>query len=356
MQAEALYNKYRPKTFNQIRGQQVVVSIIENMLKKGNIPHVMLFVGPAGTGKTTTCRILAKEINKDDKVPDIVEFDGARYNGVKDMREIMEQANKNSVVSKYKIIIIDEFHMISEEGQNALLKTFEECPKGCIFMLCTTDPQDILDTIVSRVQQFKLNRIPIKDIYDELKRICDSENAEGSHIKYSEEALNYLARISGGGLRLAISELETCIALNEELTIPNIINALGNNSPDYCTNLLFGLYSMMYSPEKNADGYYTKQCINLIESINQTGKDIKQFVDQFYNFVLDVAKYKLLKSFANTQLPETEQLKADMEKYEQIKIKNILNKLQLFKSTLRRDSGDVLHLFEGFIYLAAKDV
>lgn len=228
---ESLYRKYRPLTFESVVGQQHIVSTLEHAITEGRLSHAYLFCGPRGTGKTTMARILAKallcrnaeaaraegasgcmpdgtceecELIAEGNHPDVYELDAASRTGVDNVREeIINSVNFAPVRGKYKIYIIDEVHMLTTAAFNALLKTLEEPPAHVIFVLCTTDPQKILETILSRCQRFDFHRIGNEDIERRLAYVCEQEGFD-----YDDEALAIVARHAKGGMRDALSTLE----------------------------------------------------------------------------------------------------------------------------------------------------
>ena len=228
---ESLYRKYRPLTFDSVAGQQHIVSTLEHAITEGRLSHAYLFCGPRGTGKTTMARILAKallcrnaeaaraegasgcmpdgtceecELIAEGNHPDVYELDAASRTGVDNVREeIINSVNFAPVRGKYKIYIIDEVHMLTTAAFNALLKTLEEPPAHVIFVLCTTDPQKILETILSRCQRFDFHRIGNEDIEHRLAYVCEQEGFD-----YDDEALAIVARHAKGGMRDALSTLE----------------------------------------------------------------------------------------------------------------------------------------------------
>jgi DNA polymerase-3 subunit gamma/tau len=171
--SEALAVKWRPKTFDQITEQGAIKTILEQQLKSGDIKHGYLFCGPAGCGKTTAARIFANEINEHKGSP--IELDAASSNSVDDIREMIDQAQKRSLDSTYKVFIIDECHMITPQGFNAFLKTLEEPPAYTIFIMCTTDPERIPKTILSRVQRYNFQKISLPGIVSRLEYILKQE-------------------------------------------------------------------------------------------------------------------------------------------------------------------------------------
>ena len=228
---ESLYRKYRPLTFDSVVGQQHIVSTLEHAIGEGRLSHAYLFCGPRGTGKTTMARILAKallcegsdaareqgasgcmpdgtceecELIAEGNHPDVYELDAASRTGVDNVREeIIGSVNFAPVRGKYKVYIIDEVHMLTTAAFNALLKTLEEPPAHVVFVLCTTDPQKILETILSRCQRFDFHRIGNEDIEDRLRYVCEQEGFE-----FDDEAIRIVARHARGGMRDALSTLE----------------------------------------------------------------------------------------------------------------------------------------------------
>lgn len=222
MKYQALYRKYRPKTFDDVCGQQIVVQTLKNVIKNNKLTHAYLFIGPRGTGKTSIAKIFAKTINclephdgiscekcdmcvsnNTNENVDIIEMDAASNNGVDEIREIRNHITLLPTVSKYKIYIIDEVHMLTQGAFNALLKTLEEPPEHIIFVLATTEPQKIPLTIMSRCQSFEFKPISTSIIKDRLKYISEKEN-----IKIDDESLDLIAEESNGGLRDAVSMLD----------------------------------------------------------------------------------------------------------------------------------------------------
>lgn len=293
--------KYRPKTFDDVVEQQAIKDILTDQIKTGTFQHSYLFCGPAGCGKTTAARIFANDINGGKGNP--IEVDAASNNGVDDVREIIDGARRKSLDSDYKVYIIDECHMLSTGAWNAMLKLLEEPPKTTVFIMCTTDPQKIPATILSRVQRYNFSKISLDNIISRLKYIIAEERYElfggdGADLgdppdyEYDEEAVQYIAKLADGGMRDAITMMDKCLSLNNQLTVESVVQALG--TVDY--NIHFDLLFKMETGVKDS-------AIRLIEDIYNGGKDLKQFIKQFQYFVLDVCKYKMFNDFKYVSIP-----------------------------------------------------
>ena len=201
--AQSLAVRYRPRPLKEMVSQKSVIKVLERQLQTGDIKHCYLFCGPSGTGKTTAGRAFAYAINEG--IGDPIEIDAASNSGVDNVRSIIKQAQERSIEGKYKIFIIDEVHALSNQARQAFLKCIEEPPAYTIFIFCTTDPQKIPVTILNRVMRFNLTKIPTDEIIDRLKYICDSE-----HITYTHVSIEYIAKVSDGGMRTAIANVEKC--------------------------------------------------------------------------------------------------------------------------------------------------
>ena len=247
----ALYRKYRPVDFNNVYGQEEVVTVLKNAIVTGKISHAYLFCGPRGTGKTTIAKIVARLVNCDNLINgnpcgkcynclnylnsnDIVEIDAASNNGVDEIRELRDKVNLVPSNAKYKVYIIDEVHMLTMQAFNALLKTLEEPPSHVIFILATTEPHKIPLTISSRCQKFRFSKISDDKIVDRLKDICYCEN-----ISIDDDALYEIARLSDGGMRDAINILDKLVAYsNGNITIDDVYKVNGSVSYNDLYNLL----------------------------------------------------------------------------------------------------------------------
>lgn len=339
--AQALAIKYRPVDFSDVTEQESIKVILQQQLESNQIQHCYLFVGGAGTGKTTTARIFANEINNGEGSP--IELDAASNNSVDDMRDLIQQAQTKSLNSEYKVFIIDECHMITVQGWNAILKLIEEPPAKSIFIFCTTDPQKIPKTILSRVQRYDFQRISQQGIVNRLRYICDLE-VRGDDDIVRLEALEYIAKIADGGMRDAITLLDKCLAYSHEVTLENVVKTLG--TVDYQT--MIDLTDAMNSPEGN------KKAIEIIESIHNAGKDIKQFVKQYIHFLLDVQKYSIGCDWSHLNIPRLasyEEWLKDINRDDFDYYRNLLRKLIKFNSDIRYSATAKLDV-EAFFLLA----
>ena len=296
---KALAIKYRPKRWEEVCEQSSTKLILQQQLMSGEVKNAYLFCGPAGCGKTTCARIFANDINNGEGNP--IELDAASNNGVDDVREIISQAKTKSINSEYKIFIIDECHALSNSAWQAMLKIIEEPPAKSIFIFCTTDPQKIPRTILSRVQRYDFQRISQKGIVDRLcvilnfEETFDSEYLENpilANKKFDEDAVEYIAKIADGGMRDAITLMDKCLAYSKDLTLENVVKALGTT--DYDT--MFKLTDYLIDNK-------TKLALSLIEDIYNSGKDLKTFVRQYIQFLLDLDKYGIGCDWKYLQLP-----------------------------------------------------
>lgn len=361
---KALAIKYRPKTFDDVVEQGSVKQILQEQLRTKTHQNCYLFTGGAGTGKTTCARIFANEINENKGNP--IEIDAASNNGVENVREIIDNAKFKALDAPYKVYIIDECHMLSTGAWNAMLKLIEEPPAQTMFIFCTTDPQKIPATIISRVQRYDFQRITHDSVMDRLKYILDSENgtlpdegefvfkkafaknfkknqvvpykrkegnvylldevalieydelvkvgefkADISIIEYNEEALGYIAKLADGGMRDAITLLDKCISFSLDISVENVVQALGTINYDVMFDLTEAIIDMRAG-----------DAVVVIEEAHRSGVDLKQFIKQYSYFVLDAYKYCLLGDFEYLQIPSTYADKLDAwddETYEFVK-------------------------------------
>ena len=267
---QALYRIYRPKNFDEIYGQDQIVSILRNQLENGNLSHAYLFCGPRGTGKTSTAKVFASAINGGTDI-DTVELDAASNNSVDNVRDIRDNLAFAPTSGKYKIYIIDEVHMLSAAAFNALLKTLEEPPSHVIFILATTEPQKIPQTVLSRCQRFDFRKIE-KDVL--VQRLSDVLAQEGKD--FESEALEFIALKSEGGLRDALSILDKALSYGD-LTMENLLQVLGEIHSD---NYLSMLKAIM--------AHNTRDAIMVLGSIEKSGMDPRIFALELINFMKQV--------------------------------------------------------------------
>lgn len=302
MAKTALAIKYRPQTFDDMTEQSAIKGILENQIKTHSFQHGYLFTGPAGTGKTTSARIFANMINDGKGNP--IEVDAASNSGVDNVRQIIDDAKRKPLDAEYKIFIVDECHSLSNGAWQALLKTLEEPPKFTIFIFCTTDPQKIPATILSRVQRYNFQKISNEGIVKRLEDICIHENSQDyddpdlrdiGDILRRPEALEYIAKVSSGGMRDAITLLDKCLSLSHDVTLENVLKTIG--AEDYST--FFDFLDQLCRKDKMS--------ISIIDNIYNSGKDVKQFLKDFSKFILDVEKYMVYQSIDYIQIPTTQE-------------------------------------------------
>jgi DNA polymerase-3 subunit gamma/tau len=289
---QALYRKYRPKTFDELLGQKHITTTLKNQVLNDNIAHAYLFSGTRGTGKTSAAKILSRAVNclnpKDgnpcnecdcckgilnESIMDVIEMDAASNNSVDDVRDLREKVIYPPARTKYKVYIIDEVHMLSKGAFNALLKTLEEPPKHLIFILATTEPERLPQTILSRCQRFDFKRITTKDIVENMRNITDELKVE-----IDDNVLRLIARNSDGAMRDALSLLDQCFSFNgEKVTYEDAIDILGIANKDLIQNMVINIR------DKNLE-----KVLMSIDEIIQDGKDINQFIKDLINYFRDL--------------------------------------------------------------------
>ena len=286
MSYTALYRKFRPQEFEDVKGQDHIVTTLRNQIKAGRIGHAYLFCGTRGTGKTTVAKILAKAVNCENPVDgspcgtcpscraiaagnsmNVIEIDAASNNGVENIRQIREEVAYSPTEGKYKVYIIDEVHMLSIGAFNALLKTLEEPPSYVIFILATTESHKIPITILSRCQRYDFRRISIETIAARLTELMKEEQVE-----VEEKAVRYIAKAADGSMRDALSLLDQCIAfyLGQKLTYDNVLEVLGAVDTEIFSKLL------RFVLNEDVAG-----AIRLMEDMVTEGRELGQFVNDF---------------------------------------------------------------------------
>ena len=284
----ALYRKYRPQTFEEVVGQQYVTKILKNTIDRNMTSHAYLFSGPRGTGKTTIAKLIAKLLNCESPIndipcekcpsciafneknhPDIIEMDAASNNGVDEIREIRDKVTLMPSISKYKVYIIDEVHMLSIGAFNALLKTLEEPPQHVIFLLATTELYKVPATIISRCQCFNFEKISEEDIVKKLKYIVEKEN-----IKVEEEVLKLIAKYSDGGLRDAINLLDKLACCSTNITIDDFYEIKGIVKEEE----LFDIVSALVNGN-------TKEALEKLDYLGKKGKNLILFATELIEYL-----------------------------------------------------------------------
>ena len=330
---QSLYRKYRPKSFNEVVGQTVIVQTLKNSVKKNKLSHAYLFAGPRGTGKTSIAKILAKTINCENLIDanpcnkcvnctqinnkqfvDIIEIDAASNNGVDEIREINNKVNLVPSMGKYKVYIIDEVHMLTTGAFNALLKTLEEPPSHIIFILATTEPHKIPATILSRCQRFDFKKISQIEMKKRIDQIVKEEN-----IKIEEEAIDEISILSDGGMRDALSMLDQAIAYSDDnITIQDIHEINGT-----ITNNELGdfIYKLMNNN--------TKEILNKIDELDIKGKDFVKLTEEIILFLRNLLISKMInESNDETILELKELMNADQIMNYIKKFNSILNEMK----------------------------
>lgn len=286
MSYTALYRKFRPCRFEDVKGQEHIVTTLQNQIKADRICHAYLFCGTRGTGKTSIAKIFARAVNCENPVEgspcgecasckaiaagvsmNVIEIDAASNNGVDNIREIVDEVSYSPAEGRFKVYIIDEVHMLSIGAFNALLKTLEEPPSYVIFILATTEVHKIPITILSRCQRYDFRRISIETIAERLRELMEKEQ-----VQVEEKALRYIAKTADGSMRDALSLLDQCIAFHfgQELTYDKALDVLGAVDTEVFSRLL-----------RHVIGREVNGCIGLLEEIVMQGRELSQFVTDF---------------------------------------------------------------------------
>ena len=318
MSYTALYRKFRPDTFEDVKGQDHIVTTLKNQIRADRIGHAFLFCGTRGTGKTTVAKILAKAVNCEQPVDgspcnecptcraiqagtsmNVIEIDAASNNGVDNIREIREEVTYRPTEGNYKVYIIDEVHMLSTGAFNALLKTLEEPPSYVIFILATTEAHKIPITILSRCQRYDFHRISIDTIAARLTELLKAEGVEAE-----EKAVRYVAKAGDGSMRDALSLLDQCIAfyLGQELTFDKVLEVLGTVDTEVFSKLLRKVLEQDVT-----------SCIHILEDLLVNGKELGQFVNDFTWYLRNLLLVKTSEDAEEVLDVSSENLKALQE-------------------------------------------
>lgn len=294
MAYKTLYRVYRPQRFEDVAGQEHIITTLRHAVEENKIAHAYLFCGPRGTGKTTIAKLLAKAINCTGDIkpcdecenckeitlgshPDVIEIDAASNNGVDEVRSLIEKVKYAPTQGKYKVYIIDEVHMMSTGAFNALLKTLEEPPAHVVFILATTEPHKILPTIISRCQRFDFTKLSMLDIVNRMKKVITEE-----HYQCDDEALEMIAKLADGGMRDALSILEQCLAFNDQhLTIQDV-------------NQIYGIVSLENKIDfiKILLSKDMKKSLSMLEEMKMNGIDIKRLTLDLVDILKDIVIYR----------------------------------------------------------------
>ncbi len=349
-----LYRKYRPQAIEQIVGQEHIKKALANAIQMDRISHAYLFTGPRGTGKTSTARIFAKSLNCEkgptispcsecencknitNSIPiDVIEIDAASNRSVNDADEIIQKVALAPVQSRYKIYIIDEVHMLTNQAFNALLKTLEEPPKNVIFILATTEVHKVLDTIKSRCQRFDFKRITTDDIAKHLRYIADNEK-----INITDEALSYIAQNSAGGMRDSIALLDQLSVLNssdEAISVDDINSLLGRLSFDSLTSL----FSAIAESNQN-------QALEVLNDIYNQGNEPSQILSNLLEYLRNALILKSVGDVSNAVVQlndeQTKILKEKLESLETHQLVSLIDKCATYVKELKLTSNPKLWL------------
>lgn len=335
MSYTALYRKWRPNDFTDVKGQDHIVTTLKNQIKADRIGHAYLFCGTRGTGKTTIAKILAKAVNcehPEDGSPcgecetcksisagtsmNVIEIDAASNNGVDNIREIRDEVQYSPTSGKYKVYIIDEVHMLSIGAFNALLKTLEEPPAYVIFILATTEAHKIPITILSRCQRYDFKRISIDTIKERLSELMVSEN-----INVEDKALRYIAKAGDGSLRDALSLLDQCIAfyLGRDLKYENVLEVLGAVDTE--------VFSKLLAKVLNQD---VAGCIHLLEELVILGRDLGQFVIDFVWYLRNMLLIKTSDNVEDVIDASAENLQLLKEQSQSVDSNTLMRYIRIF--------------------------
>lgn len=331
----ALYRKFRPDTFEDVKGQEAIVTTLKNQIKSNRVGHAYLFCGTRGTGKTTIAKIMAKAVNCENPVDgspcgecemckkisaansmNVIEIDAASNNGVDNIREIIDEVTYSPTEGKYKVYIIDEVHMLSAGAFNALLKTLEEPPSYVIFILATTESHKIPITILSRCQRYDFKRISIDTIAGRIRELTDKEQVD-----IEDAAVRYIAKTADGSMRDALSLLDQCIAFHygETLTYEKALNVLGAVDSSVFATLLDSVI------DKNIIG-----AISLLDEVVMQGRELPQFINDFTMYLRNLMMVKSADVPAEVLEISNEALAVLKEEAEKLELETIFRYIRIF--------------------------
>lgn len=335
MSYTALYRKFRPAEFEDVKGQDHIITTLQNQIKANRIGHAYLFCGTRGTGKTTVAKIFAKAVNCESPVNgspcgkcamcqsiaagtsmNVIEIDAASNNGVDNIREIREEVAYRPTEGKYKVYIIDEVHMLSIGAFNALLKTLEEPPEYVIFILATTEVHKIPITILSRCQHYDFKRITIDTITARMQELMDTEKVE-----VEDKALRYIAKAADGSMRDALSLLDQCIAfyLGQKLTYEHVLEVLGAVDTDVFSKLL-----------RNVIARDVSAVLETVEELVMQGRELSQLTADFTWYLRNLLLVKTSDSIENVLDVSAENLQQLKEEAQMIEVDQLLRYIRIF--------------------------
>ena len=338
MSYTALYRKFRPSTFDQVKGQDHIVQTLKNQINANRIGHAYLFCGTRGTGKTSVAKIFAKAVNCEHPVDgspcnecetcrgitngsamNVIEIDAASNNGVDNIRQIRDEIQYSPSSGKYTVYIIDEVHMLSIGAFNALLKTLEEPPAYVIFILATTEPHKIPITILSRCQRYDFKRISIDTIAARLSELMEKES-----IEVEDKAIRYVAKAADGSMRDALSLLDQCIAfyLGQKLTYDNVLDVLGAVDNE--------IFSRLTRSVIDSD---VTTSLNILDEIIMQGREPGQFVNDFIWYLRNLM---LIKTSDDDEIMEVidasaERIEALKEEAQMVNVDVIMRYIRILK-------------------------
>ncbi|MGM0410651.1 MAG: DNA polymerase III subunit gamma/tau [Bacillota bacterium] len=358
----SLYRKYRPENFSDIVGQEYVIKTLKNALKNDRIAHAYLFAGPRGTGKTSTAKVFAKSLNCKDNSSyepcgvcencqkissgqslDVIEIDAASNRGIDEIRDLREKVKFYPSEGNYKVYIIDEVHMLTKGAFNALLKTLEEPPENVVFILATTEPHQVISTILSRCQRFDFSLLSIADIEKRLSYICEKEKVD-----YEEDALNLIAHSSNGGMRDAISILDQAISYtNANITANELRKMLGKIEKSVLSDYI------KYISEND-----TASALELINDLLEKGKGISRFISDLIEHLRQLLLVK--ECGVNNDLIEyppsrLKLLKGESEILESTKLVSVLDILTSIEKDIKFTNQPRLVLEMGIVKMTSPE-
>ena len=335
MSYTALYRKFRPVEFEDVKGQEHIITTLKNQIEANRIGHAYLFCGTRGTGKTTVAKIFAKAVNCEHPVNgspcgecamcrsiaagtsmNVIEIDAASNNGVDNIREIREEVAYRPTEGKYKVYIIDEVHMLSIGAFNALLKTLEEPPEYVIFILATTEVHKIPITILSRCQHYDFKRISIETITDRMRDLMQEEQVE-----VEEKALRYVAKAADGSMRDALSLLDQCIAfyLGQKLTYDNVLEVLGAVDTDVFSRLL-----------RSVIRRDVPKVLDIVDDLVMQGRELTQLATDFTWYLRNLLLVKTSDNIEDVLDVSTENMQQLQEEAGMVESDMLLRYIRIF--------------------------